>query len=66
MLLYFESVLCGYNYLLRKKNGGKYEKLINETNNVLNDMSDSVVAAHPEYVKRVEGFNVIVRSEKIK
>ena len=59
MLLYFESVLCGYNYLLRKKNGGKYEKLIN-------DMSDSVVAAHPEYVKRVEGFNVIVRSEKIK
>jgi len=42
------------------------KKLINDSNNVLNDMIDGIVAAYPEYVKRLEGFNVIVRSEKKK
>ena len=41
-------------------------KLINDPNNVLNDMIDGIVAAYPEYVKKLEGFNVIVRNEKKK
>lgn len=42
------------------------KKLINDPNNVLNDMIEGIVVAYPEYVKRLEGFNVIVRSEKKK
>lgn len=42
------------------------KKLINDPNNVLNDMIDGIVAAYPEYVKKLEGFNVIVRNEKKK
>ena len=42
------------------------KKLINDPNNVLNDMIDGIVAACPEYVKKLEGFNVIVRNEKKK
>lgn len=42
------------------------KKLINDPNNVLNDMIDGIVAAYPEYVKRLDGFNIIVRSEKKK
>ena len=39
------------------------KKLINDPNNVLNDMIDGIVAAYPEYVKKLEGFNVIVSNE---
>ena len=42
------------------------KKLINDPNNVLNYMIDGIVAAYPEYVKKLEGFNVIVRNEKKK
>lgn len=42
------------------------KKLINDPNNVLNDMIEGIVVAYPEYVKRLEGFNIIVRSEKKK
>ena len=42
------------------------KKLINDPNDVLNDMIDGIVAAYPEYVKKLEDLNVIIRSEKKK
>ena len=38
------------------------KKVINVPENVVEEMLQGVVAAHPQYVKRVEGFNVIVRA----
>lgn len=40
------------------------KKFINNVENVENEMLEGMVAAHPEYVKRVEGFDVLVRAEK--
>lgn len=37
------------------------KKIINSRENVVEEMLQGIVAAHPEYVKRVEGFNVLVR-----
>ncbi len=39
------------------------KKIINSRENVVEEMLQGVVAAHPEYVKRVEGFNVLVRKD---
>jgi dihydroxyacetone kinase-like protein len=39
------------------------KKLINQTEQVVNEMLDGVVKAHPNYVRRLEGFNVLVRKE---
>lgn len=40
------------------------KKIINVPENVVEEMLQGVVLAHPEYVKRVDGFNVIVRADK--
>ncbi|WIF93926.1 dihydroxyacetone kinase subunit DhaK [Caminicella sporogenes] len=40
------------------------KKIINNPENVVNEMLDGIVKAHPEYVKRLEGFNVLVRADK--
>ena len=40
------------------------KKLINKPENVENEMLNGIAKAHPEYVKRVEGFDVLVRSNK--
>lgn len=40
------------------------KKFINDVENVENEMLDGIVAAHPEYVKRLEGFDVLVRADK--
>ncbi|SCY43205.1 dihydroxyacetone kinase subunit DhaK [Alkaliphilus peptidifermentans] len=40
------------------------KKIINDPNQVVNEMLEGVVKAHPEYVKRLEGFNVLVRANK--
>ncbi|MBW6411101.1 dihydroxyacetone kinase subunit DhaK [Clostridium weizhouense] len=40
------------------------KKLINNPNNVLSDMLEGIVAAHPEYLKKLENANVLVRSKK--
>lgn len=40
------------------------KKFINDVENVENEMIEGIVAAHPEYVKRLEGFDVLVRAEK--
>ena len=40
------------------------KKIINVPENVVEEMLQGVVLAHPEYVKRVEGFNVLVRANK--
>ncbi|MGG7209733.1 dihydroxyacetone kinase subunit DhaK [Clostridium baratii] len=37
------------------------KKLINDPNNVLEDMIEGMCYAHEEYLKRVEGFDVLVR-----
>ena len=42
------------------------KKLINDPDNIFNDMIYGIVAAYPEYIKKLEGLNVIVRSEKKK
>jgi dihydroxyacetone kinase-like protein len=38
------------------------KKIINNPENVVNEMLEGIAKAHPEYVKRVEGFDVLVRS----
>ncbi len=38
------------------------KKIINNPDNVVDEMLKGIVAAHPSYVKRVEGFEVLVRA----
>ncbi|MCT4563937.1 MAG: dihydroxyacetone kinase subunit DhaK [Maledivibacter sp.] len=38
------------------------KKIINNPENVVNEMLEGIVKAHPQYVKRVEGFDVLVRT----
>lgn len=38
------------------------KKIINNPENVVNEMLEGAVKAHPEYIKRLEGFNVLVRA----
>ncbi len=38
------------------------KKLINGVENIVDEMLDGMTAAYPQYVKRLEGFNVLVRS----
>ena len=38
------------------------KKLINEVDNVVTEMLDGMVAAYPQYVKRLEGLEVLVRA----
>ncbi|MGL4607167.1 MAG: dihydroxyacetone kinase subunit DhaK, partial [Eubacteriaceae bacterium] len=40
------------------------KKFINNVENVENEMLEGIVLAHPEYVNRVEGFDVLVRTDK--
>ncbi|WP_271808839.1 dihydroxyacetone kinase subunit DhaK [Clostridium beijerinckii] len=40
------------------------KKLINNPNNVLVDMLDGLTSAYPEYLKKLDGTNVILRSDK--
>ncbi|NFI93259.1 dihydroxyacetone kinase subunit DhaK [Clostridium botulinum] len=40
------------------------KKLINNPDNVLSDMLEGIVTAHPEYLKKLDNTNVLVRSEK--
>lgn len=38
------------------------KKIINNPENVVDEMLKGIIAAHPSYVKRVEGFEVLVRA----
>lgn len=38
------------------------KKILNRPENLVDEMLKGIVAAHPEYVKRVPGFNVLVRA----
>lgn len=40
------------------------KKFINNVENVENEMLEGIVLAHPEYVARVDGFDVLVRTDK--
>ncbi|MGL4284146.1 dihydroxyacetone kinase subunit DhaK [Eubacterium aggregans] len=40
------------------------KKFINDVENVENEMLEGIVDAHPEYVKRIPDFDVLVRAEK--
>lgn len=42
------------------------KKFINKPENVENEMLDGIAKMHPEYVRRLDGLDVIVRSEKKK
>lgn len=42
------------------------KKLINNPNEVLQDMMDGMVFAHPEYLKKLDNFDVIVRKDQKK
>lgn len=42
------------------------KKVINNPQNVVNEMLEGMVKAHPEYVKRLEGFDVLVRVKEPK
>ena len=46
----------------RGQRGEKMKKLINEPQNVVNEMLDGMAASHPEYLRRLEGFDVLVRT----
>ncbi|MFZ5969663.1 MAG: dihydroxyacetone kinase subunit DhaK [Bacillota bacterium] len=39
------------------------KKLINHVDAVVEEMLEGVVKAHPQYVRKLEGFNVLVRSD---
>lgn len=39
------------------------KKLINSVDNIVDEMLDGMTAAFPQYVKRLEGFNVLVRAK---
>ncbi|GAB6085374.1 dihydroxyacetone kinase subunit DhaK [Alkaliphilus crotonatoxidans] len=39
------------------------KKVINHPENVVEEMLEGIVKAHPEYVKRLEGFDVLVRAK---
>ena len=38
------------------------KKLINEVDNVVDEMLEGMVAAYPQYIRRLEGFDVVVRA----
>lgn len=38
------------------------KKLINEVDDIVNEMLDGIVAAYPQYVRRLDGFEVLVRA----
>lgn len=40
------------------------KKFINDVENVENEMLEGIVDAHPEYVKRIPDFDVLVRAER--
>lgn len=40
------------------------KKFINDVENVENEMLEGIVLAYPEYVTRLDGFDVLVRTEK--
>lgn len=40
------------------------KKFINQVENVENEMLEGIVLAHPEYVTRVDGFDILVRTDK--
>ena len=39
------------------------KKLINEVDNIVSEMLDGMTAAYPQYVKRLEGLEVLVRAQ---
>lgn len=38
------------------------KKMINKPDDVVEEMLEGIVAAHPEYVKRIDGYDVLVRA----
>ncbi len=42
------------------------KKIINNPNEVVEEMLQGMVAAHPEYIKRIEGYDVLVRKDSPK
>jgi dihydroxyacetone kinase-like protein len=46
---------------IRIRGGNKMKKMINQPENIVDEMLQGMVAAHPKYLKRVEGFEVITR-----
>lgn len=40
------------------------KKIINNPDNVVEEMLNGMVASHPEYLKRLEGFDVVTRKNK--
>lgn len=38
------------------------KKIINQVDNIVDEMLDGIVAAHPKYVKRLDNLNVLVRA----
>lgn len=49
------------NLQLYKRGGNKVKKLINKTEDIVNEMLFGAVAAHPNHLKRLEGLNVLAR-----
>lgn len=39
------------------------KKLINQVDDIVSEMLDGMIAAYPQYVKRLEGFEVLVRAK---
>lgn len=39
------------------------KKIINKAENVVDEMLDGIVAAHPQCVRRIKGYNVLVRAD---
>ena len=40
------------------------KKLINKVDSIVDEMLDGMASAYPQYVKRLEGFEVLVRASK--
>lgn len=48
---------------LQMKGEPEMKKFINNPEHVVAEMLDGMVLSHPEYIRRIEGFNVLVRKD---
>ena len=57
----FQKTLIS-GYLAKEQGEGTMKKLINSVDNIVTEMLDGMACAYPEYIKRLEGLDVVVRA----
>jgi hypothetical protein len=62
---YDKNSCCAMMIIMKQKNikeESTLKKIINQPENVVEEMLEGAAKAHPEYVRKLEGFNVLVRA----